>query len=191
MNKICTKCKENKNLKDYSDFKKGKFGKRPRCKICCSEDTKEWIKRNPAKAKENERIQNSKKDYAKEGKRRYEKNSNYYKEWYWSNPEIRLKKIEKRKEWALKNPLKSAEYAKKQRQINRQKCNARKKVKWAVNIGRLTRSKSCEMCGHEANRIEGHHQDYSKPLSVVWLCASCHRKIHKLKKEAHNGCNDF
>lgn len=46
----------------------------------------------------------------------------------------------------------------------------------AVRDGRLFK-KPCEHCG--AERVTGHHPDYSKPLEVVWLCQPCHKKEHK------------
>jgi hypothetical protein len=49
---------------------------------------------------------------------------------------------------------------------------ARLMVYRAVRNGTLTR-RPCERCG--AVRVEGHHDDYGKPLAVRWLCASHHR----------------
>lgn len=47
----------------------------------------------------------------------------------------------------------------------------------AIRAGRLQRPDQCKTCGR-ATRLHGHHDDYSKPLEVVWLCSSCHRLAH-------------
>lgn len=54
---------------------------------------------------------------------------------------------------------------------------AERKVRWAVKTGVLVRAKHCSECGSSEN-IHGHHDDYSKPLLVRWLCALCHRRWH-------------
>jgi hypothetical protein len=46
----------------------------------------------------------------------------------------------------------------------------------AVRDGKLKRE-PCLFCGATEN-IHKHHRDYSKPLDVTWLCASCHRRLH-------------
>jgi hypothetical protein len=46
----------------------------------------------------------------------------------------------------------------------------------AVRDGRLDRQ-PCEACGAEP--AQGHHDDYSKPLEVRWLCPPCHANEHR------------
>ncbi len=36
----------------------------------------------------------------------------------------------------------------------------------------------CEDCGSE-NNVHAHHDDYTKPLEVRWLCRECHTEWHK------------
>lgn len=55
------------------------------------------------------------------------------------------------------------------------KAKARRKLRDAVDGGRIIRG-SCEECG--AAHGDGHHDDYSKPLDVRWLCRPCHRREH-------------
>ena len=35
----------------------------------------------------------------------------------------------------------------------------------------------CEECG--AERTDGHHDDYDKPMEVRWLCRRHHRAVHR------------
>ena len=43
--------------------------------------------------------------------------------------------------------------------------------------GNLRVPSKCQVCGAKA-KLHGHHEDYSKPLEVTWVCRPCHRKIH-------------
>lgn len=47
----------------------------------------------------------------------------------------------------------------------------------AVRDGRVDKLDHCEDCG-KGGKMHGHHKDYSKPLSVVWLCVPCHAQRH-------------
>lgn len=49
----------------------------------------------------------------------------------------------------------------------------------AIRRGDVVKPNTCSKCGEKPSRIEGHHEDYSKPFDVVWLCPPCHRKLHK------------
>lgn len=55
------------------------------------------------------------------------------------------------------------------------KRRARTAVSNAIRDGRLTR-RPCYGCGCEA--AQAHHDDYSKPLDVRWLCTTCHAAEH-------------
>lgn len=45
----------------------------------------------------------------------------------------------------------------------------------AIKRGELVRPAQCAECGREG-RIEAHHEDYSRPLDVVWCCPRCHAR---------------
>lgn len=53
--------------------------------------------------------------------------------------------------------------------------SARRQVRSAIESGRLERQ-PCECCG--AQRTHAHHDDYSRPLQVRWLCRKCHDQHH-------------
>lgn len=58
---------------------------------------------------------------------------------------------------------------------NPEKRKAHKLVEMALRSGSITRS-SCERCG-SAN-AQAHHDDYTKPLDVIWLCPKDHKARH-------------
>ena len=50
----------------------------------------------------------------------------------------------------------------------------------AIKAGSLVRS-PCIRCGE--SKSLAHHEDYDKPLDVMWLCQPCHKQRHKELRE--------
>jgi hypothetical protein len=71
----------------------------------------------------------------------------------------------------------TGEYVKSYRASNPEKYKAHTKVNNAVRDDRLIKPNTCEGCGGEGS-LHGHHEDYSKPLEVDWLCPACHKSRH-------------
>lgn len=67
----------------------------------------------------------------------------------------------------------------------RKKDNCRSYAGVYVRKGKLPRQ-PCEKCGNE--KAEMHHEDYDKPLEVIWLCRTCHLDLHtqRNRKEAES-----
>jgi hypothetical protein len=61
--------------------------------------------------------------------------------------------------------------------------SAHAKVQYALRTGQLARE-PCEKCGAEDS--EAHHEDYSKPLEVRWLCNHHHRARHQRLRRMRN-----
>ncbi len=55
---------------------------------------------------------------------------------------------------------------------------ARNMVQRSLRAGTITR-KPCEECGMEDT--EAHHEDYSRPLDITWLCFTHHNARHGRK----------
>jgi len=51
-------------------------------------------------------------------------------------------------------------------------------VKKAVDSRRLVKPVACQGCGKTNTLLNGHHEDYSKPLDIIWFCTSCHKRRH-------------
>jgi hypothetical protein len=89
----------------------------------------------------------------------------YYKEYdvkrYAEDPSVRLRISKVSKLWREKYP---------------ERYKAHTAVSNAVRAGKLTKN-PCVVCG-TLNNLHAHHEDYSKPLEVLWLCAEHHRAHH-------------
>ena len=70
-----------------------------------------------------------------------------------------------KKLWCERNPIKR---------------QASSMVSAAIKSGSIIKPSSCEGCGIEAEKIHGHHDDYSRPLDVRWFCPKCHSGWHKV-----------
>ena len=68
----------------------------------------------------------------------------------------------------------SIESMKKKKKKYPEKYKARTAVNNAVRDKRLEKL-PCAICGDK--KSTAHHEDYSKPLEVVWVCLVCHHKL--------------
>lgn len=57
-------------------------------------------------------------------------------------------------------------------------------VRSLVATGKIIKPDQCSICLSivGSKSIQGHHEDYSKPLEVIWVCVKCHSNIHRTKK---------
>lgn len=84
----------------------------------------------------------------------------YDRKRYHEDPNRRLRLAENVKRWNERNP---------------EGYRAHYVVSNAIRDGKLKRQ-PCETCG--ALKAHAHHENYSKPLEVRWLCAMCHQRHH-------------
>jgi len=61
---------------------------------------------------------------------------------------------------------------------NPQKIIARSKLHYHLRVGNIIRPSECSKCEKECIP-DGHHEDHSKALEVIWLCRQCHARHHK------------
>lgn len=155
--KTCFKCKEEKSIDCFYKHPNMPDGHVNKCKEC------------------------NKKDVTKNRK----KNSEYYRE-YDKGRAMLPHRVEARKAYiatdAGKESRKKSTTA--YRDKNPNKYKAHTMIGNAIRDGKLFKEACC-ICNSKDN-IHGHHDDYSKPLNVRWLCSACHTKWHKENGEALN-----
>ncbi len=95
-----------------------------------------------------------------------EKERAYFKKWYSENGRERSDNY--------------IECVLKWRQEHSDRDKVSQRLRYAVKIGKIVKPAFCEICGRET-RLSGHHDDYSEPFVVLWLCSSCHKIKHFLQ----------
>lgn len=85
-------------------------------------------------------------------------------------------KLDKNHNWKGGISFNRYKYSKQYKENNPEKNNAHQKVHIAIKNGTIIKQ-PCKICG--CINSQAHHNDYSKPLEVVWLCAKHHREVHK------------
>lgn len=78
------------------------------------------------------------------------------------------------KEFVKKNPEKIKEYSRRDREKHHIQHRARRKANYNIKI---PEGCMCVKC-NERLAMERHHEDYSKPMEVLFLCRRCHSNIH-------------
>jgi len=97
----------------------------------------------------------------------YAAKTGQYKKYY-----AEREKTAKRKEFRV-------EQLRRHRANNPQKDRARRILMYAVRTGKIKR----EPCKCGDSKSQGHHEDYSKPLEVIWLCDKHHKELHRERNQ--------
>lgn len=87
----------------------------------------------------------------------------------------KIRDYEKKRFKNPKRKMSVAKYQRKRRKNYPLKKIANVAIRNAVRDNKL-KKQPCEVCG--STKSQAHHDDYSKPLDVRWLCFLHHRKIH-------------
>jgi len=188
----CYKCKETKELTEFHNDRTQVGGKSYDCKKCKSEIRKQKRKENPEKYREQCRI-SAKKNYEtiRESQRRHrlENRDKILKRRKERREPIKREMNAKESARRKSHRLLNTECAKRERKRQKEydkinfgkqkpKRDAHKLVMYAVKLGMIKKPEVCSKCGSNI-RIEGHHEDYTKPLDVQWLCKVCHVARHR------------
>ena len=87
-------------------------------------------------------------------------------------------KIREQRRVYHKGRVNSGVYHAKKALVDPKKVKAHRMVRRVVGYYPSLEPLVCSVCGDDDRRIVGHHEDYSKPLCVVWVCDICHSAIH-------------
>lgn len=152
--KVCKECQQKKSIDDFYKHKGMSDGRLGRCIEC----VKQRVRKNRL----------DKIDYYRE-----------YDKFRSSIP----KRVSARKEYLQTDNGKASKQKaqKNYRERYPMKYAAHVITRNAIRDGKLKVESQCSVCQSTLN-VEAHHDDYSKPLDVRWLCERCHKNWHRYNK---------
>lgn len=150
--KQCKKCGETKPLTGFYAHPSMKDGLDSKCKECAKRMSRENRAANIERCREYDRAR------------------------FQNDPKVRARHKRYQQTDAGKKSIRKS--TKRWRAKNKDKRAAHTILGNAVRGGRVKKPDKCTRCG-SGGRIHGHHEDYSQPLSVIWLCPGCHAKAHR------------
>jgi len=155
--KKCFKCFQEKPISQFYKHKQTADGHLNKCKDCTKADSIKSRADNLAYYQEYDRARANL-------PHRVEKRKQIAVKWK-NDPKLKKLLNERGAVWRQKNAIKRA---------------AHLLVQYAVRKGDLLKL-PCELCGKK--KVEAHHDDYTKPLDVRWLCKQHHAEHHKKERE--------
>ena len=167
--KVCRSCGVNKPIDQYRQVVGGKhIWCERQCKSCNTKARLVWARENPEKTR---LVKQHYRERHLEKLRAYDRVRN-------RQPD-RLAQINERTRvhyQTEEGKRQNYERVKRWREENPEKYVAHTIVGNAVRDGKITK-RSCAVCGQTKN-VDAHHDDYTAPLDVTWLCRKCHGSVH-------------
>ena len=158
----CKKCSLEKEVSEFYKNLEMKSGHLSFCKECVKSRVRERSKLPQVKEYDRNRPN---------ARERSKQNNERDKLRYKSDPNYRAQKMQKQKE---------------ARQRKKKEYIARNLINNSVRDGKIFPKVNCERCGI-STKTHGHHEDYNRPLDVIWLCTECHGICHKeIKNKLRN-----
>jgi hypothetical protein len=139
-------------VSEFNKSKTGRLGVASVCKVCCVEYRRKYYATNKSKL-------------LAQTKKYHQDNHEKAREW--------------KRSWEIRNKAQIAERKRKYERENPHVKRAHARVRDAVATGKLI-PMPCEVCGKSPG--QAHHDDYSKPLDVRWLCSKHHNLLHSIER---------
>lgn len=164
MTKTCNKCKVAKPLSAFAKAAKERDGLQYSCRECAAIYSRRYVRSERGRA-----VKTSWRE------RNPEKAQAYFDSPRWAEVRAAYSKTEGYRETVKRARAKT-------------RANGVRRAYWtvqeALRAGRLAKQ-PCARCG--ADRAQAHHEDYSRPLDVVWLCVKHHAQRHREIRKAKQG----